>query len=96
MVQNGRFREDLYYRLRQFVIRTPDLQEAPPTLALIAQNLWRQMGKTNDDLPPEIVEDLCAHRWPGNIRELRSVLASLKNLFGDKTPRREHLRAVPA
>jgi transcriptional regulator with GAF, ATPase, and Fis domain len=94
MAQSGRFREDLYYRLRQFVIRTPDLQDDPEALALIARSLWRRITHTLDGLPQEIVDDLCAHRWPGNVRELRSVLTSLENFFGGKPLRREHIRAV--
>ena len=94
MVQSGKFREDLYYRLRQFVIITPELRENPHDLALIAQALWHEIAKTDTPLPQEILDDLCRHRWPGNIRELRSVLGSLANFFGTTGPTREQLNAV--
>jgi DNA-binding NtrC family response regulator len=94
MVQAGSFRADLYYRLRQFVIITPELSEDPRSLISIAQELWKQITKSNSGLPKEILDDLCRHRWPGNMRELRSVLSSLNNFFGTADLKREHLNAV--
>jgi DNA-binding NtrC family response regulator len=94
MVESGEFREDLYYRLRNFVIFTPDLKDDAHNLELIAQEVWREITKSNARLPGEILDDLCRHRWPGNVRELRSVLSSLKNLFGTSDLKREHLNAV--
>jgi len=94
MVQAGKFREDLYYRLRQFVIITPELRDDPHNLKLIAQELWHEIAKTDAKLPKEILDDLCRHRWPGNVRELRSVLSSLNTFFGATALRREHLNAV--
>ncbi|MGA7341197.1 MAG: sigma 54-interacting transcriptional regulator [Terracidiphilus sp.] len=94
MVESGEFREDLYYRLRQFLIPTPDLRDDPRNLELIAQEVWREITRTTSRLPDEILEDLCRHRWPGNVRELRSVLGSLKNFFGTSDLKREHLNAV--
>jgi DNA-binding NtrC family response regulator len=94
MVQAGKFREDLYYRLRQFVIVTPELRDDPHNLKLIAQELWQDIAKANNRLPSEILDDLCRHRWPGNVRELRSVLSCLNTFFGATDLRREHLNAV--
>ena len=94
MVETGEFREDLYYRLRQFLIYTPDLREDPRNLELIAQQVWQEVTKSNAMLPKEILDDLCRHRWPGNVRELRSVLGSLKNFFGTSDLKREQLNAV--
>jgi DNA-binding NtrC family response regulator len=94
MVQSGEFREDLYYRLRQFVIVTPDLRDDAQNLELIAQEVWQDITKSSDRLPKEILDDLGRHRWPGNVRELKSVLSSLKNFFGTEDLRREQLNAV--
>ena len=94
MVESGEFREDLYYRLRQFLIYTPDLRDDPRNLELIAQEVWREIAKPDARLPKEILDDLCRHRWPGNVRELRSVLGSLKNFFGTSDLKREQLNAV--
>jgi len=94
MVETGEFREDLYYRLRQFLIYTPDLRDDPRNLELIAQEVWQEITKSDARLPKEILDDLCRHRWPGNVRELRSVLGSLKNFFGTRDLKRELLSAV--
>ena len=93
MVQNGRFREDLYYRMRQFIIHTPSLRD-PKVLEQIAQSIWKRISNFDQPLPHEIIVELTRHRWPGNVRELRSVLVSLENYFGPRPVRREHLRAV--
>jgi transcriptional regulator with GAF, ATPase, and Fis domain len=94
MVQTGKFREDLYYRLRQFVIFTPELRDDPDNLKVIANQAWQKITKTDARLPKEILDDLCQPRWPGNVRELKSVLSSLNNFFGAENLRREHLNAV--
>jgi DNA-binding NtrC family response regulator len=94
MVQGGKFREDLYYRLRQFVIITPELRDDAHNLELIAQEVWQDVTKSSASLPKEILDDLCRHRWPGNVRELRSVLSTLNNFFGSENLNREQLSAV--
>src|SRR3989337_4272702 len=95
MVQDGRVGEDLYYRLREFLIRTPSLRDHPGDIPLIAQSLWRRIaGDEASPLPGEILEELKTLRWPGNSRELKAVLNALHDFFGKRTLRREHLRAV--
>jgi DNA-binding NtrC family response regulator len=94
MVQRGKFREDLYYRLRQYLIRTPELRDDPQSLKYIAQKIWQEITESNARLPKEILEDLGHHPWPGNVRELRSVLRSLYNYFWPSAPTREQLNAV--
>jgi DNA-binding NtrC family response regulator len=94
LVRSGRFREDLYFRLRNLAIMMPDLFGDPEDLVLIARNLWREIAGQEARLPPEILDELCRHRWPGNVRELRSVLNTLDNLFGAQNLRREQLQAV--
>jgi len=94
MVQSEKFNKDLYYRLRQFLIRTPDLRGNLQNLEVIAQKLWREITNSDAVLPQEIVDDLCLHRWPGNVRELRSVLSSLYNFFDTIGITREKLNAV--
>lgn len=95
MVRDGRFREDLYYRLREFLIRTPSLRDHPGDIPLIAQSLWRRIaGDGGSPLSGEILEELEALRWPGNARELKAVLSSLHSFFRTGNLRREYLRAV--
>ncbi|OGP79631.1 MAG: hypothetical protein A2Z26_03650 [Deltaproteobacteria bacterium RBG_16_66_15] len=95
MVQDGRFREDLYYRLREFLIRTPSLRDHPGDIPLIAQSLWRRIaGDGESPLSGEILEELKTLRWPGNARELKAVLSSLHSFFRTGNLRPEYLRAV--
>ncbi|NOZ20001.1 MAG: sigma-54-dependent Fis family transcriptional regulator [Planctomycetes bacterium] len=99
MVHSGQFREDLYYRLRWFVISTPRLQDNPENVALLAKAFWAKItGNSNWTLPPDIISELQTYRWPGNARELKSVLAHLYAVFHNIVPRHslnaKHLRGV--
>ncbi len=97
LVHAGLFREDLYYRLRGFMIRTPTLRECPEDIPLIAAALWRRITKDGAAaLPGEILQEMQHHRWPGNSRDLNSVLSALHSLFGRGSLRVEQLRAVMA
>ena len=81
MVQDGRFREDLYYRLFNFRIRTPALREHPADIPLLAQRFWRKIRNGLGPPLPHAVTDALAHyRWPGNARELRAFLVNLSLL----------------
>jgi DNA-binding NtrC family response regulator len=78
LIQAGRFREDLYYRLNVICLYTPALRERREDifeLALYFLNVHSQRtGKLVTHLDPEAVEALVAYDWPGNIRELENVL----------------------
>ena len=88
MVEEGEFREDLFYRLNGYTIHLPSLRERPGDLpALIQHFLTRlspQLGKDNvEGISPEATQLLTAYDWPGNIRELQSVIRqSLLNATG--------------
>jgi len=75
MVEEGTFREDLYFRLRSLCFRLPPLRERPediPSLALaFAAEAAEVHGKRIRGISQKVVTALLAHRWPGNIRELR-------------------------
>jgi transcriptional regulator with PAS, ATPase and Fis domain len=75
MVKEGTFREDLYFRLRSLCFRLPPLRERPediPSLALaFAAEAAEVHGKRIRGISQKAVATLLAHRWPGNIRELR-------------------------
>lgn len=95
MVQAGRFREDLYYRLCSLSIQTPALHEHPQDIPLLAQILWRGItGELAQALPPGILSRLKSYRWPGNVRELKAVLSNIYTLFGKDNLSVEHLDAV--
>src|SRR5690606_33493316 len=70
-VQNGRFREDLYYRLNVIPIHLPSLAERRsdiPALALHFLNRFNQANQRNLNLKPDALTLLQNHYWPGNIR----------------------------
>jgi len=95
MVQAGKFREDLYYRLRGFLIRTPALRDRQMDIPVLAQFFWKNITRDNNrNLPQDILDELKNYSWPGNARELKMVLNNLCALFGTKGLRGEHLRAV--
>jgi DNA-binding NtrC family response regulator len=95
MVKNGLFREDLYYRLREFLIRTPVLRDHPDDIPALARFFWRKITKDERDaLPEDILAELRSYLWPGNARELKNVLTNLRSLFGTVNLRADHLRAV--
>jgi two-component system, NtrC family, response regulator HydG len=75
MVADGRFREDLYYRLSTFPIRLPALRERAADIALLAAALLERVaGQRRLSLSEPALQRLGAHPFPGNVRELRNVL----------------------
>ena len=77
-VEEGRFRQDLYYRLNVFPIAVPPLRERGEDIALLAgyflDRIATEMGRERPHLSRANVEDLKRYDWPGNVRELRNVL----------------------
>jgi two-component system nitrogen regulation response regulator GlnG len=78
LVELGRFRQDLYYRLSVFSIQLPPLRQRGDDLALLVHHYLRrfsrELGKTVDRAAPEALEILRRYSWPGSVRELQSVL----------------------
>jgi len=75
MVLDGRFREDLYYRISTFPIRLPALRERREDIALLADALLLRVApKRRLSLAPDALALLQAHDFPGNVRELRNLL----------------------
>jgi two-component system, NtrC family, nitrogen regulation response regulator GlnG len=78
LVQENRFRKDLYYRLNVVNIRVPPLRDRPDDVAELAHYFLfrfdRELGLDLRALAPETVELLEKYPWPGNVRELQSVL----------------------
>lgn len=78
LVRAGRFREDLYYRLKVIPLRIPPLRERPEDIVLLAEHFLRVFGaqfrKQFTGICPEAAARLRAYGWPGNIRELRNVI----------------------
>ena len=78
MVKDGRFREDLYYRLAVIPIRLPSLRERPEDIRLIAEHYLRQtaarLGKEIEGFDESALSWMEHHSWPGNVRELENVI----------------------
>lgn len=78
MVQDGSFREDLFYRLHVITVELPPLRERKEDVPLLVQSFLEKYGKENDkpdlDLAPEALELLEGYHWPGNVRELENVI----------------------
>jgi DNA-binding NtrC family response regulator len=76
MVEEGRFRSDLYYRVHRLVVEVPPLRVRPDDITFLAQHFLCQMQPEVGErrLDPQALERLHGYAWPGNVRELRNVL----------------------
>src|SRR5687767_14722238 len=78
MVEDGRFREDLYYRLHVINILLPPLRQRKDDIPLLAQHFLEKYGKENNRPGMEITSDaldlMMDYDWPGNVRELENVM----------------------
>jgi len=80
LVHQGRFRDDLLYRINTVTLRVPPLHERKEDLPKLAEHILSTLripGTTRRTLSPEAVQALTAHSWPGNVRELRNVLEGI-------------------
>jgi len=88
-VAEGRFREDLYYRLKVFPIRVPPLRERHEDIPLIAAHFLRrycqEFGRSINGFSQQSMEMLQAYKWPGNVRELENEVQRLVIQVDDQT-----------
>jgi len=79
-VEAGRFREDLYYRLKVVTLDIPPLRQRPSDLPLLAEHFLEMFceehGRAPKSLSPDALEVLRRHPWPGNVRELKNLIES--------------------
>jgi DNA-binding NtrC family response regulator len=77
-VKNGKFREDLFFRLRVVEITLPPLRQRAEDIPLLAQTFLREFATENNknvnDFTPDALEALMNYAWPGNVRELRTAV----------------------
>jgi two-component system NtrC family response regulator len=89
MIADGRFREDLYYRLAEIVVKIPSLAERPGDAALLARHFVNRFGrelKTGvQALSPDALAAIDAYAWPGNVRELENRLKRAVIMADGKT-----------
>ncbi|MDR8757987.1 Nitrogen fixation protein VnfA [Burkholderia pseudomultivorans] len=102
MIDDGRFRQDLYYRISAFPIALPPLRERRGDVALLAESILRRIANARAGageaarrfvLTARARACLDAYAWPGNIRELRNVLERACLFADDGAIRVEHLPA---
>lgn len=88
-VDEGEFRQDLYYRINMFPLQIPALRERPSDIVALAQTILSRMAVTyhqkNVSLTYEATQLLIKYSWPGNVRELRNVLERSLLLAGSST-----------
>ena len=92
-VQDGRFREDLYYRLNVIEIAVPPLRERPEDIEILTRYFVDRFSSGMPiDIPEALMQRLAAHPWPGNVRELENtcqrlvLLSDGRSLFEDALP----------
>ncbi|HWY88631.1 MAG TPA: sigma-54 dependent transcriptional regulator, partial [Gemmataceae bacterium] len=76
LVEEGKFREDLFYRLNVIKILLPPLRERPEDIPLLATHFTMKFTRANEPpkkIPPDVMEVLLNYSWPGNIRELENA-----------------------
>jgi len=97
MVAEGKFREDLFYRLDVVTVNLPPLRNRPGDIPLLVAHFIRAFAEENarkiEGLTPDAMDALGAYRWPGNVRELRNVIERMVVLSRSD---RLTLRDVPA
>jgi DNA-binding NtrC family response regulator len=81
MVEDGTFRQDLYYRLAVVPLTLPPLRERhddiPELVAIFFKKFQERLGRQNLKLPPTLLSHFSMYRWPGNVRELENVVERL-------------------
>ncbi len=86
-VSQGKFREDLYYRLNVVPIRMPSLRERPADVPLLAHHFIDKICRIEDiqakEIVPAAMDRLCAYSWPGNVRQLENAVEMAIAMSGD-------------
>jgi DNA-binding NtrC family response regulator len=81
MVEQGTFREDLYYRLNVVSITLPPLRDRADDIAILVEHFLKEIAEKKHTPPkrisPEVMRRFQTYRWPGNVRDLRNALESM-------------------
>lgn len=107
-VREGRFRQDLFHRLGQFQLHLPPLRERPEDIVALAEHFLKLKAPTKS-FSPQAISVLISHAWPGNIRELRNLVArvamespdrqidvaQIKSAFGGEPATRRQIASMP-
>jgi PAS domain S-box-containing protein len=88
-VKNGRFREDLYYRLNVFPITVPPLhkrkEDIPMIVKYFLKKFGKKIGKQIERVPYDVIKSLQEYHWPGNVRELENIIERSMIISPDST-----------
>lgn len=99
-VKEGRFREDLFYRIQGFLIHLPPLNERGDDVILLAKSFLEEFAR-NNKIPPitlskEAVQFMLKYEWPGNVRELKAVIERASLLCENNTIQTDDLMFIQA
>ena len=98
LAQEGRFREDLYYRLNVVPICLPPLRERKEDIPILAKCFLEKMARKNEkiflDFAPQVMEAFLTYDWPGNVRELENAIERIVVLNNDTRVKVSHLPPV--
>src|SRR5262249_32253721 len=87
-IEEGRFREDLYYRLNVVPLRMPPLRERAGDVPVLARHFVEKICRAENlpvkRLSPEAEERLCRYSWPGNVRQLENAIETAVALSDDR------------
>jgi two-component system response regulator GlrR len=99
MVDQGRFREDLYYRIHVVPMHLPPLKDRPEDIMLLVQHFFQQFGKEMEKdirrIEGEVIDRFLAYDWPGNVRELENLVEYLVAMATGDTIVAEMLDTTP-
>lgn len=94
-IVDGRFREDLFHRIKVIEIKLPSLRERPEDIPLLARYFCSILAAQRRGVPKKLSDEcinvLAAYRWPGNVRELRNAIEQSYTLSRDQVILPEHL-----
>ena len=95
-VENGHFRQDLYYRLNVIELRVPPLRERREDIPLLAEHVLQRLARDGNCSPAHLsasaLSRLCSYRFPGNVRELENILERAQTLCEEMEIREEDLQ----
>jgi transcriptional regulator with PAS, ATPase and Fis domain len=94
LVAEGRFRQDLYFRLAGAVVPVPALRERPEDIPMLVAGVLRDLGYAHVRVTDEALQILANHQWPGNVRELKNTLGCAIAMLDGTVLEPEHLRFV--
>jgi len=91
LVEEGKFREDLYYRLNVFPIKVPSLRERKDDISLLVNKFFEQAGKKDTKIQTSAIRLLESYSWPGNVRQLNNVISRALILADKNVIAKDHI-----